>query len=67
MINECGGRVDVEPKAMSKSPTWVLGMLPMVYELAKQEMSYGFAANYHAKIFYKPETGLVQKVVFVKK
>jgi hypothetical protein len=67
VINERGGRVEVEPKAMSKGPAWVLGMLPLVYNFAKQEMSYGFAANYHAKIFYKPESGLVQKVVFIKK
>jgi hypothetical protein len=66
VINERGGRVEVEPKTI-KSPTWILGMLPLVYDFAKEEMSYGFAANYHAKIFYKPETGLVQKVVFIKK
>ncbi len=66
-VNSRGGQVEFYPKIESKSPIWLLGFLPMAYRFLRNELLYGSASDYNAKIFYKPESGTVEKVVFVKK
>ena len=61
------GRVNVEPQSDTKFLGAFLGLLPTVYSFLKEEISYGPAMNYNATIFYEPETGLINKVVFTKK
>lgn len=61
------GRVGVEPKSNTKFLGAFLGLLPTVYSFLKEEISYGPALNYNATIFYQPDTGLIDQVVFTKK
>ena len=45
----------------------ILGALPSTYKFLKQESIYGVAANYNVKIFYNPESGIIEKLIFQKK
>jgi len=67
VVSKRGGHVEITPKSMNKSPTWLLNLLPFVIPPLKEEWLYGAAMDYNAKIFYQPQTGQVEKVVFTKK
>jgi len=47
--------------------TAIIGILPTAYDFFKDEISYGPAVNYDAVLYYQIDTGLLEKVVFIKK
>jgi len=67
VVSKKGGHIEITPKPMGKSATWLLGLLPFVMPHLKEEWLYGAATDYNAKIFYQPDTGKVEKVVFTQK
>jgi len=71
------GKVDFKsttpPKPASERTTGsiavtaIIGILPTAYDFFKGEISYGPAVNYNAVLYYQADTGLLEKVVFIKK
>lgn len=45
----------------------VIGLLPSTYGFFKDEFFYGPAVNYDAILYYQADTGLLEKVIFIKK
>jgi hypothetical protein len=68
-VVEKQGRVDVKPEMMTKDfgISAFFALLPYAYNFVKEEFSYGISGNYNATIFYNPETGLIDKLVFTQK
>lgn len=72
-VVEYKGSLEVEPKPekQAQSVEWMINMLPTVYsavyDYIDTKQMYSTVQNYNATIFYKPETNLVQKVVFLRK
>lgn len=61
------GQVEVEPETRSLELGAILALLPVAYQYLKKEILYGDAEDYNATIFYDPDTGLVNQVVFTKR
>ncbi|MBE9562989.1 MAG: hypothetical protein IMF12_09030 [Proteobacteria bacterium] len=71
------GKVDFEPTTPPKpvdekttgslSVAAIISLLPTAYDLLKDEFSYSSATNYNAIIYYKPDSGLLETIVFRKK
>jgi len=67
-VAEKQGKVELDPKPSTKSLNLVLSLLPLVYDfLTAKSTPYELAKDYNATVFYQPETGKVNKVVFYKK
>ncbi|MFK5969082.1 MAG: hypothetical protein QM487_03030 [Candidatus Marithrix sp.] len=47
--------------------TAVIGLLPSTYDFLKDKFFYGSAEKYDAILYYQADTGLLEKVTFVKK
>jgi hypothetical protein len=45
----------------------ILGALPSTYNFLKQESIYGIAANYNVSIFYNPDSGKIERLIFHRK
>jgi hypothetical protein len=45
----------------------ILGFLPTVYHFVKDQLTYSPAIQYDATIFYHPNNGLIENMVFTKK
>jgi len=51
----------VEPLSLA------IGVLPTAYKFLKKEASYGLAGNYNVTVFYIPDNGFINKIIFTKK
>ncbi|MCK5876940.1 MAG: hypothetical protein KAG43_04840 [Candidatus Marithrix sp.] len=47
--------------------TAIIGLLPTAYDFFKDKLHYGAAANYDANLYYKSGSGLLEKVLFIKR
>ena len=68
-VTEKKGRLDVNP-SNTKSLALIIAVLsglPSIYKWVKIKVSYANTIHHNAKIFYTPETGNIQKVIFRKK
>ncbi|HHB92048.1 MAG TPA: hypothetical protein ENK59_02400 [Thioploca sp.] len=77
VINAKMGKVDFKsttpPKPINErntgslAVTAVLGLLPSTYDFLKDKFFYSSAEKYDAILYYQADTGLLEKVIFVKK
>ena len=80
VVREKNGRVDLtetkkhrkkngdHESGMSKVPIILfVSALPSAYKYLKNESVYGNAANYNVKIYYNPDSGKIEKLIFQKK
>jgi len=56
-----------DPRITRGMPIAILGLLPAVYNFVKDQLTYNAAILYDATIFYRPNNGLIEKVVFTKR
>lgn len=47
--------------------TDIIALTVGAYNAIKEKMTYSPAKNYNAKVLYDPQTGIIERVVFVKK
>ena len=66
-ISEQKGRIYIEPRTTSMSSALAIYLLPKVYNLFVNNLSYNAASDYNATIFYNLDSGIIKKVVFSKK
>ena len=77
MITTEMGKVDFKsttpPKPINERNTGslaitaVMGLLPSTYDFLKNKFFYSSAEKYDAILYYQADTGLLEKVTFVKK
>lgn len=80
VVRDKKGRVDLTPKTKphksngdneigtSKLPVLlILAALPSTYKFLKNENIYGIAANYNVSIFYNPDSGQIERLIFHRK
>jgi hypothetical protein len=56
-----------DPRITRGIPIAILGLLPAVYHFVKDQLTYSAAILYDATIFYYPNNGLIENVVFTKR
>ena len=56
-----------DPRITKGIPIGILGLLPAVYHFVKDKLTYSAAIQYDATIFYYPNNGHIENVVFTKR
>lgn len=69
MIEKYEGTVELEPTGPEARGfiTDIIALTVGAYNAIKEKMTYSPAKNYNAKVLYDPQTGIIERVVFVKK
>lgn len=68
-VEKYGGKVELKPEATGSRGILgaVIDLILGIYDMAKEKILYGPAEKYNVDIFFQQGTGVVTKMVFVRK